>query len=1187
MKVKIKRVRGGSMGDQRNYGLVTGSIWNYENKASTNNVGTTLSPVPRDEATIEAERGETVVGDLDNDGMVEHAKIGGKRHSHGGTPLNVPDGSFVFSDFSKLRIKNKDLLKGIFNMSASKGVTPAKVAQRYELNKYKQILNDPESDAMSKKTAQLMIDNNMKKLGQLALIQEGMKGFPDGIPAIAMPLLQSAPQGTQKMQKGGIVKYRNGGLTRYQGTDVSEVSENGGVPMRSLPPSQNPNTFTPNPNDLNYIGEDPYYGPLFESTSGDRWAMDPDGNWTKVLQEVEVNAPRTNPPSEFQMDFDGDGQVTMSDYEAYEQYKNQMLQRRNQMTLSDQFQDPARNIFGVDNERSDAYNLALGFSPVGLMQLASDVNNNFVRPAIYGEEEQPYESVLTDEYLNQKLAQNQATSYSNADTPFSLTAGNPRMLSAPMLNATSFSPGWWKGPAIGAGLIMAGGLPKDWNPYYKVGYEYPSRFYNWAKNDPVIGEWIDDAAKIAKGTLTTVTYPFRKRTWGEELQPLGMTKQRLWDRIRRKPFTPGQMLGPEARFMQSPASRYLGNKWPYLAAAGAVGGFLYNKFGEDIYNWATGTYNQVDQTNSASPINTDYQITPTVTDEGAPYDMTELTVTNPYQDSIAKVSGKDTTKASSTTKNQDNTTNNSNTSNTNSTAQSDTIKVDNQLMRLGYSKAKLDTMPWESKTLIYNRGRKASDQIKKLGGENKLTEYATQGQVNDPDRFKFPDQNAVNAALKKKKKIVYPSYSTAQNYSASAGTQMNDAESGITYTTSPGGLWVGGDLDPADMDTKVFEWYKNHPAFVSQWQNYPGGFDGWVADSKKLGDYRRNSSTWEEAYDKWEKNEKRTDPDEWLADTYDNTYYKPVTGQYWYERDDKGKVTKKGKIKGINVQALAAFEDMPEEEKKEKKNKDKDKTELNSSNPQFQSPRVYGLGQPYPSDVDAYLTALNQRIPKFALTDYDVYPSLVTPLYKDPNLEMLNQVTQNVEGQGTGPMARNSATGIGGKAFDAASKLIAQNRALNDDIYMKTAAYNANAINEANKASAERDQDYIDNYNAFIEANARNLNKKDAEIVKAKSRMYKGMLQQAANSVMNPDVIQTPYGFMVNGTANNLSFSPSSGGSTYSSVWDSAFARFKKMPGVDAKEAAKMATEFARGAISKSGRGTAGTMYSPYDLSDE
>jgi len=242
MKVKIKRVRGGSMGDQRQYGLVTGSVWNYENKPTTNNVGTTLSPVPRDEATIEAERGETVIGDLDNDGMVEHAKIGGKRHSQGGTPLNVPDGSFVFSDYRGLLIKNKDLLKGIFNMSSNKAVTPAKVAQRYDLNRYKMLLNDPDSDAMTKKTAQLMIDNNMKKLGQLALVQEGMKGFPDGVPAIALPLLgpdfqDPKQQGPQRMKKGGTVQYRKGGsLRRAQsgGEGWLPVDPQTGLPTKTL-----------------------------------------------------------------------------------------------------------------------------------------------------------------------------------------------------------------------------------------------------------------------------------------------------------------------------------------------------------------------------------------------------------------------------------------------------------------------------------------------------------------------------------------------------------------------------------------------------------------------------------------------------------------------------------------------------------------------------------------------------------------------------------------------------------------------------------------------------------------------------------------------------------------------------------------------------------------------------------------
>jgi len=233
MNVKVNRVRGGSMGDQRNYGLVTGSIWNYEDKPSTNEVSDTLGAVDRDQATIEAERGETVIYP-DKDGQITHAKIGGKRHTHGGTPLDIPDGAFVFSDTRALLIKNKELLKNIFGMNSKKAVTPAKVAQRYDLNQYNEILNDPESDFLSKKTAQLMLDNNMKKLGQLALVQEGMKGFPDGIPDIALPLFGSDIAVAQPMQEMPQAKFggqimRRGGKKLPKHQDYGEVfsSESG------------------------------------------------------------------------------------------------------------------------------------------------------------------------------------------------------------------------------------------------------------------------------------------------------------------------------------------------------------------------------------------------------------------------------------------------------------------------------------------------------------------------------------------------------------------------------------------------------------------------------------------------------------------------------------------------------------------------------------------------------------------------------------------------------------------------------------------------------------------------------------------------------------------------------------------------------------------------------------------------
>jgi hypothetical protein len=227
MRVKVKKTRGVT-GNQHNYGLVTGSIWNYEDKPTNNTVGTTLTPVPRDEANIEAERGETVVFP-DADGSVAHAKIGGKRHSEGGTPLNVPDGSFVFSDFRGLLIKNKDVLKDIFNVGGSKSKTPAEIAKKYDINSYKEILKDPTADPMDKRTAQLMIENNMKKLGQLALIQEGMKGFPDGIPDIAAPLMgsdiaQGQPIPQQQQQEGQPPMAKYGGLPKAQAGKTTKMT---------------------------------------------------------------------------------------------------------------------------------------------------------------------------------------------------------------------------------------------------------------------------------------------------------------------------------------------------------------------------------------------------------------------------------------------------------------------------------------------------------------------------------------------------------------------------------------------------------------------------------------------------------------------------------------------------------------------------------------------------------------------------------------------------------------------------------------------------------------------------------------------------------------------------------------------------------------------------------------------------
>ena len=173
-------------------------------------VTSTITGVPRKDANLEAEGGETVYGDINGDGMAEHAVIKGPRHSSGGVPLNLPDDSFIFSDTASMKIKDKDILAKFGKSTGS--YTPADLAKQYDLNKYRKLLQDPDSDPVTKKTAELMIRNYTMKLGALAIAQESKKGFPQGIPMVARPYMdangikdedlipQLAKQGGEQMQ---------------------------------------------------------------------------------------------------------------------------------------------------------------------------------------------------------------------------------------------------------------------------------------------------------------------------------------------------------------------------------------------------------------------------------------------------------------------------------------------------------------------------------------------------------------------------------------------------------------------------------------------------------------------------------------------------------------------------------------------------------------------------------------------------------------------------------------------------------------------------------------------------------------------------------------------------------------------------------------------------------------------------
>lgn len=168
-------------GEQSNYSLINNTNNYFPFTTSDSNIKHTMSSVPRNQANVEVEGGETVVGDVNNDGYLEHFTFVGNKHSQGGIPVFLPD-AFIFSDTDKLRITDPDILKYFGISVTKKGHTPASISKKYKINEYMNVLKDEDADDLAKQTASEMVKNNVNKLSQLAYIQEAMKGYPDGEP---------------------------------------------------------------------------------------------------------------------------------------------------------------------------------------------------------------------------------------------------------------------------------------------------------------------------------------------------------------------------------------------------------------------------------------------------------------------------------------------------------------------------------------------------------------------------------------------------------------------------------------------------------------------------------------------------------------------------------------------------------------------------------------------------------------------------------------------------------------------------------------------------------------------------------------------------------------------------------------------------------------------------------------------
>jgi len=198
-----------------------GIISTNNTNTSDDSITTTLRPIDRSHANVEAEKGEMLIkGDLT--GLY---KIGGKKHSEGGTPLHAQHGAFIYSDDKDLAFTKEEKSAFNFKMGTSetkRNNTPAKVLKREvdpeDYNKMVTILQDPKSSDIAKNTAALMLQKYQQKAGQVALVQEAKKAratippFATGPTELSTGQREAIKDGAERMyaKKGGFV-YDDGG----------------------------------------------------------------------------------------------------------------------------------------------------------------------------------------------------------------------------------------------------------------------------------------------------------------------------------------------------------------------------------------------------------------------------------------------------------------------------------------------------------------------------------------------------------------------------------------------------------------------------------------------------------------------------------------------------------------------------------------------------------------------------------------------------------------------------------------------------------------------------------------------------------------------------------------------------------------------------------------------------------------
>jgi hypothetical protein len=318
VKVKIKKLSTGG-GPKPLYqqdklaGLDAYAIpMQYKLKDDEETINNSEEIVDEDEANVELEKGEVVSRGLitpsESSDFPQLTKVGGKKHSQGGTPASLDGGDFVFSEYLKMSEAEIKAL-GETGKDKSYASIPSKYVKPF--NKAVHKLNTSK-DKLDKETAALSIEGIKNKLMKVAMLQESGKGFPDETG------FEAKTGGLYKMQVGGKKRYKdkdynivparpmNENLSLFENTDEGNYysgMNSSGNPIKINKVGKLPSFDQLNKNDPNYKSFWNAWGKAPEDLQRKAWDTWSKTNQRPVYNEENYFVPkeeRLNPMQGFQ-----------------------------------------------------------------------------------------------------------------------------------------------------------------------------------------------------------------------------------------------------------------------------------------------------------------------------------------------------------------------------------------------------------------------------------------------------------------------------------------------------------------------------------------------------------------------------------------------------------------------------------------------------------------------------------------------------------------------------------------------------------------------------------------------------------------------------------------------------------------------------------------------------------------------